>query len=334
MNNFKFEYNDAYELERLIKIYINIDKLYQKLYTLEIENKKVNEDYEKHINYLSLLIQGETDFYKEVNLTYEKAYKWAKLLLHAQKKSSKTNFNNQIISRIINNLLNIVSSNYNFLINLSNKELKAILKILGMRFKENTLNKNQIVHCIILKNSIEKDINNTFLSLLEEQIKSQKSDSIKEKLITSKYYMIYTHKDIERLVLINNFNIDNITYASSRVTKDVLNIEDIIYNNSNNLIGSTIAKAQIYELLEINNLDYSDITKVTTSILCQCMLTSSLLFLNNITLDEIKNDLQNFINDPEYQSIHENSSISKSIIDYCLNSIEKNKSKIKILSLK
>ena len=339
MGIYNIEYKDACELERLIKISIKIEKLYQKLYTLEIENKNDDPEYKKHLNYLSILIQGEKDFYKEVNLTPAKAFSWAKFLSQTKKNASyskkeNTTFNHQITLRIINTLFNICSNDYNFLLNLSNEELKKFATMLGMKFNDSNFDKLNVINCIILKDNIEKDINYTFLSLFEEQIKGQKLPSIKEKLITSKYYMIYTHKDLEALVLTNNFHIQSVIYVASKIKKDILNIEDELYYNSNNLIGSTIAKAQIYELIEINDLDYNNIQKVTVSMLCQSMLNSALLFIDEKTLSYVKNDLQEFINQSEYLSIHENSNISKSIINCCLNNTDKIKSKIKMLSLK
>lgn len=332
MKKFNIEYNDACELERLLKININIDTIYKKLKILEIENKKETDEYVKHIKYLSLLIEGEKDFFKEVNITSSKALTWLKILLKAQENSSNTNFGNRVVDRIINSLLCIISNDYNFLINLSTKELENLLKILGLEFKENTLTKEQIVHCIILKSNIEKDIKFIYLSFLEEQIKIQKSKVIKEKLIISKYYMIYANKDLETLILTNNFIIENTSYTSSKITKDILNIEDSIYDFIINLIGSSITIGKAYELLEINDLDYNEKEKKSTSIICQCLLKAAILFVDDITLNNIKKDLQNFIENPEYQIIHENSNISKTIINNCLNNI--NKSKIQILSLK
>ena len=341
MRNFSINKEDLEYIERLLRINANIDKVYTKLYTLEIEDKKNTEEYTKQLEYLSIFIEEEEKLYNKPNTTSTRLLSWAKFLFEHKRLNSfdvkenlmNQNYDNKILSRVINTILSKITKNYYNLINLSNKELINIMTMFGMNITKK-LSNDDISKRIIIKNNIENDIYLSFLSLLQEQIETPNQKLFKYKLITAKYNTIFINRNIESHLLTNNFTINTNTYISSDIVSDLLQIDKQLNTLSKNILGVTIANQEIYELLEISDIDYNDITKVTISILRQCMLNASLLFISDDMIEEIKNIINEFIQDIEYETIHPNNTISNILINNCFNNIKRNKEKMKMLSLK
>jgi len=341
MRNFSINKEDLEYIERLLKINTNINKIYSKLCTLEIEGKKSTEEYTKQLEYLSIFIEEEEKLYNKPNITTTRLLSWAKFIFEQKRLNSfdikenlmNQNYDNKILTRVINTILSKITKNYNNLVNLSNKELINIMTMFGMNITKK-LSNDDISKRIIIKNNIENDIYRAFLSLLQEQMETPNQKLFKNNLITAKYNTIFINRNIESHLLTNNFTININTYINSDIVSDLLQIEKELNTLSKNILGVTIANQEIYELLEISDIDYNDITKVTTSILRQCMLNASLLFISDDMIEEIKNIINEFIQDIEYENIHPNNTISNILINNCFNTIKKNKEKMKTLSLK
>lgn len=338
MKNFNLNKTDLEQLEAILRNNKNIERLYKKLYTLEIEDKKETLEYTKLLDYLSIVIEVEDKLYKEANLTLEKALSWAKLLFNCKPNNSfitienimKQNYDNLIISRIINKLLTIITQNNHELLMCQNKELTNIMTMLGINVlkidKKHTLCKS-----ITMKNIIENNIYYTFLSILQEDIENPLQKTFKEKLIIAKYNTLLVNKNIEAYLLKNNFNIQINTYIDSESTSELLQINKQLYQIVKNTIACALANKQIYKLLEINDTDYNNIEKTTSSILRQCMMKAALIFLTKEEINNINNNLQNYINNDEYQTSHTNNTISTYLINNCIKNITTSKTKIKTL---
>ena len=341
MLEFNIERNDLEQIESLLRITTNIDKLYTKLCKLEIENKKDTDEYTKNIHYLSILIEEETKLYNKLNLTFNKTVSWINFLLNIKQINGinlretllTQNYDNHIIIRILNNLTLNISKDYNKLINLSNENLEIVMKLIGIKISISSP-KDIICKCIISKIAIENDIHYAYLSFLQEEIHNPKQTSLRDKLITNKYNTAFINRDIESYTLTNNFNIKTNNFIISNIVPELLEINQLTYKNIQDLIGCTISSNEIYELLEISDLDYCDITKVTTSVLRQCMINSAFLFMSGEKISDINYEFHEYTDDKEYLEIHPNSNISYNLIINSFNSIKENRAKTKILSLK
>lgn len=340
MMDFNIEETDLEQIESLLKINTNIDRLYNKICDLEINGKSDTEEYKKIIEYLNIFIEGEEKIYNDSSVTGEKLLSWAKFLFIQKRQNCFDikenimiqNYDNRIYSRIIHTILSKLSQNYSNLINLSNKELINIMTMSGMNITKK-LNNDDISKRIIIKNYIEDDIYYSFLSLLQEQIEDTSQRIFREKIIIAKYNTIFINKDIESYLLKNNFIIKTNTYISSNIIADLLQDQNL-NTLSKNVLGATIVNEEIYELLEITDIEYNNITKATTSILRQCMINASLLFISDDTIEEIRNIINEYIKNEEYEIIYPNSTISNNLIDNCFKNVRSNKEKMKILSLK
>ena len=54
MNNYSINKNDLEQLEAILRNNKNIERLYKKLSTLELQGKKNTEEYTKLLNYLTM----------------------------------------------------------------------------------------------------------------------------------------------------------------------------------------------------------------------------------------------------------------------------------------
>lgn len=338
MRNFNLDKNDLKEIERLLKINTNINRLYTKLYTLEIEGKKDSDDYNKNIEYLSILIEGEDKIYSDPSLTTKKAISWAKFLFDQKSQNTFTQNKekqeyNSIIIRIIDKLLSKIIKDYNTIINLSDREFTNIMTMLGLKMPDK-VDRDTKYKCIILTNAIEKDIHYNFLSFLKKYIEDPKYRTLKKALIIGKYSIIFANKDIESYYLNNNFNIPDDTYIYSTLVAEALQIKPELYRNIKDVIGYKIVNEQINKLLEISNIEYNDIMKSAISIIAQCLMSSALLCMSDEKINDVNYEFHELIEDKEYSSVYPNSKVSESIIIELFKSIKKNKSKVQTISLK
>lgn len=332
MRNFSINKKDLEEIERLLRITTNINKLYKKILELEINNKKNTIEYSKYLEYLSIFLEEEEKIYNKIDINT--LLSKIKFLYDHKRLNSfdiienimLTKYNDNILTRIITTLLSKITNNYNELSKLSNKELTNIMIMFGMN-KTKNLTSEEIIKRILIKNMIEKDILLVFLVNLQKQINTHNKKTLKNNLIEVKYNLAFINKDIERYLLLNKFNIEESTYSLSTI--NLLGIEENIYTLSKDVLSVTITNNQIYELLEISDIDYNNINKVTTVILRECMLNASLTFTSDGMIEEIKATTKEYIENEEYELIHSNNNISKNIIDNCINNIKEKKTKQK-----
>ena len=58
MKNFNLDETDIKEINSLFKITTNINRIYHKILTLEIDYKKNTLEYKKNLEYLNIFIEG------------------------------------------------------------------------------------------------------------------------------------------------------------------------------------------------------------------------------------------------------------------------------------
>ena len=321
MKYFNIETNDLKKIESLLKNNTNIDKLYEKLYTLEIEGKKESKEYQKHLEYLSIFLECEEKKYKETDLTIQKALSWIYLL---NKKSD-----NKIVTRIIYNLFSRIAINYNELEVLSLEELQHIAKALSIT--ASGTNKETISKCIVLKDNIEKNIYYTFLNFLESYIESTTNGELKEKLIAGKYNTLFTNPKIEKIAFSNKFDISSIPHLIEDIHTKLPVLNNHLYKSVKDLISYTIANGEIKELLQISDANYNDILKTTTSIYRQCMLRAAFQIMSDEKISDLNFEFHEYVESNNYISNHQNDHISYNLIIHNFKQINNDKVKKKIL---
>lgn len=320
MVEFNIDTKDLKLIESLLKNNTNIDKLYSKLCTFELEGNK--EQYQKHLEYLSIYLECEEKIYKEANLSIKKALSWIYLL---NEKS-----NNKIVYRILNNLFLRIITDYNELSSLSYYELQYISKLLSIK-AENT-NEDTMCKCIVLKETVEKNLYYTFLNFLELYIQSTTNKELKEKLVLGKYNTLFTNPKIEKLTFSDNFNILPTPHIIEDVPKELLPLNNDLYRSVKDLISYTIANNEIHELLKISDSDYTDNEKIILSIFRKSMLRASFQIMSDEKIGDLNYGFHEYTESEKYKNEHEEDHISYNLIIHCFNEIKKDKKKRKILS--
>lgn len=315
-------YEDFKQIESLLKNNTNIDKLYSKLYTLELEGHKDTEEYKKHLEYLSMFLEFEEKIYKEANLSIKKTLSWINFL---NQKS-----NNKIVARILYNLFTRITKSYNELLTIPNSQTEEITKLLSINAMGP--NKETICKCIVLKETIEKNLYLPFLNFIEAYIQNNTNKELHENLLSGKYNTLFTNPKIEKIALSNNFTISPIPHVIEEIPKEIDNINVELYKNIKDLISYTIAEGEIYHLLEISDFEYNDISKTTISVFRQCMLRSAFQIMSDEKISDLNFSFHEYVESENYQESHPNNDISYNLIVHNFKEIKKDKNKRKILS--
>jgi len=333
------EYNlneeELLKIKSLIKNNIKIYKLYQILYKLELEDKKNTKEYLKYIDYFNKYIEIENKLYNELDINslldvakfiYNYTFRYTQ---DSKEAILKQEYEISVLFRILNTIIFKIIK-HTIINNLSKDEITNLLTILNIKSIESTSISNQIM----LNNQIETDTLYCFISFLENYITDPKFSLQKEKLISALYNTIFINKDIECYAVSTYFTFPKTPSISSKVYVDLLNINTNTYNTIKNNYSQKLANTQIYELLEIEDIDYNDKDKVSTSILRQCMLKAAFLIMNDETINNVNYDFHEYLDDKEYEDVHPYSKISESIISHLFKNIKIDKSKARTISLR
>lgn len=341
MQDYNLTKTDYDEINNLIKLTRLIDDLYFKLYELEIENKKETEEYKKLIGYLNILLEKESNKYKECNLKVSKCVGWVNYLLDDKLPPSvqldfetilNQDYSHRTIKRILNRLLNIIESSKIYNETISN-DLKNDIGKRGIKLPKEAID-HSVTSSVRIRKSLESDIHNLYLSLLEEKINDGVYKSIKNDLINSKYNFSFMNKDIELGMIANNFKTSSTLYIGSKMISQLQYIDESLYNFFKDSYGIKMLMEQIVELLKIEDADYNNRKKLTTSILRQNLINAILLTISNEIINDIKREYKVIIAKEFYTLNPTSNDMSKGLINYYLENAVNEKNKLNVLSLK
>lgn len=301
------------EEEKEIKILINsvknIDLLYKKIYTLEIKNKKDSNEYKEMVEYLKLAKDIEDDIYRRNSFDIIKSIKWLKYLSKEKKLKSDIDYlafqdyKNRIIKRIFDTII------FNMKYNNSLKFAKAV-------------------------QAIEIDFYNSFLSILNDFIEKEEYSFLHQKLIELKYNVVFINKEYEQDFIDKNFDVSKDLYIISKIVSEINKIEYENIIDMKNVFGKKLFLKQMLELLEISDMDYNNTNKYFESIVRQILIKTAFLQMNDDELEKCNNNFHNYIESKEYIDKHPYDKISENIIINSFKKINKEKTRMKVISLK
>lgn len=334
MEKYKLSLDDYKNINNLIKITKKIYLLYQRLYKLDIEDKKDTKEYKNIINQISSLKEEENKLY---NLDFSKYEEYLSFI--SDKLSSNVNI------KTIENIINLDYNNLHFqriLITLFNKMIthkdagKELIpkELTEMKELIKDINIPKLFNgSMILQDSIKEDILYTFLFFFEEEINYKSNKYLKNKLLKIKYHTSFINQNIEKEMLKNNFNLSDL-YLTSELTSELYKIDNKLYKDMiKNYSINTIIE-QIKELLKLTDSDFLEDNTNITAIARACLLRACLINLNDdniMTLNELFHIL---IEEDIYLIFHYEDRISESIIADAFKKVGNDKQKPKILSLK
>lgn len=331
---------DFEQIDNLIRVTFSIDNLYTQMYNLEINGKKDTEEYKKLLDCLNKYIATEKKLYNNNNnLNYEKCVAWVTYLVKDRLPSYPPNnidtiatqdYSNRIIKRILNILESKIISDNNNVKYLIPKEVVEKLKETEIpeRVISESANNSVAILC-----ALERDLINTYLTILQELILKDDYRSFRSQLINSKYNAAFFNKDIETKLLSSNFDIPDTLYIDSKLVADLHGLTTETYEKIKESYYTKISARQVSEVVEMGDMDYSDLTKATTSIIRQCLMRAAFSLMNDETLSEVNYLFHEFIEDKNYLDRHPSDRISQQLIVNCFNSIKQDRKKHNTLSL-
>ncbi|MDD4036536.1 MAG: hypothetical protein PHS45_04365 [Bacilli bacterium] len=339
MSDYILRKQDYEFLRELVKITSSIDKLYKKLYELDLKNQKDSDEYIKTLDYLSIAIDTEKWQYNKIDLTHNKCTALVEHILRDRlpddflsnsKSITMQHDNDRVMSRILVNLINRVGFDYQGIKNSLPSGFLNLFKIFDMPEFELLIIESAYKD-LELKKALEEDLFNMFLLFIDEYLNNSKYSSFKSTLLKNKYNILFINSNIEANMLGESFNICNLINLRSEGMADHLEIDKNLFYFLKNLFGIEVVNYQIDELLEISDIDYADENKAVTSILRQGLMRSAFMFMSAETINDVNYDFHEYVDNPNYKG---DTSISESVIIEAFRKIKRDRAKHKIISLK
>lgn len=330
MEEYKLTTTDYNEISSLIKITKNIYLYYQKLYELEIYNKKDTKEYIDIINKITSLRKEEEKYY---NLDLTKCMSYINFLnntLADENTNTNTTYNITNLNYTKEYLIRILSA-YNNRIMSSKNITKLIPLELEDLIQDKELQK-MLKDGMMIKNSITNDNYNIFMYFLEEEINKKDNKHLKDKLIKLKYYASYINRDIEKEQLSNSFNNTEL-YLGSKFIKELYKLDDTMYQDLTKDNNISLAVEQLRELVKISDIEYLDDNTNISAIARCCFLRSAFINLDNDIIIELNDNFHNIIENDIHLILHNDDVISERLIINAFNMIKKDREKPKTLSL-
>ena len=161
-------------------------------------------------------------------------------------------YNNRIFRRIIKTLDRKIRMLYNDKIVYDNASKYKIL------IGESNFNDQKRWNIEIME-ALEVDIYSFYLYFLKQEISSKKKKDIKDYLLFSKYYVSFIDKEVERNMVISEFDILPPIYLCTEYWKSLTNIPEVFYKSKLSGTCAFLLDYFINILFNIKDKDYQNI---------------------------------------------------------------------------
>lgn len=322
---------DKYMFDAIFRVTETIERLYEGLYLLEIKGFKNSDEYNRKFNMLKIFLKQEAQLYADVKFNKDKVYSWLKYLKMTKKFDNLGNnfdsvlnekYENKVIRRIYNKLykelhkvtLNIgdyLSNGFNFIgVGSENKtNLEKMIYHLAIVYKDK------------IEEEVDKDLKKTIYTILEEYINDPKYSIVKDKLIYTKYYLSFIFSKSEEYMIRHSFNVPKDTYLFAKMESD--NLGDLFTESFDDVKDDFDSDFAIKYLKKLNSLDNE--SSIFQILLCNVFIRSALADMSIERAWEIKEDFDNQIG---------SKSDEINLVNKCFDNLNKDKEKVKIISLK
>lgn len=286
---------DLENLDSLYEISGIIKDIYKKLILLDTNNKKNSNRYEKLLAYLKEILIIEDGIYNSLNFDFAKCDLWASYIKEKMLSKFKSddllidgNIDNFEYRRIYYMICYIRNLKINNMTDLSMLGIKIEHISIGDKEEANKKLNDYISVSSKLTNAYMEDYYSTMLLFLEESINKETNKDIKAKLIERKYYISYFYKNIEKVMISNNFILPNQIYSNSKMLMSIFNLNDDFQSDlffSMSLVGLIDS----YFCIKTDNKDYVD--KKTSMIIVENLLKSKIANISENYMKEFTTDL-------------------------------------------
>lgn len=329
-------YLSGEDLKRISKILEgskSIENLYNKLYELELDDKKDTEEYKTQIQYLRYSLDLENRLYQNSNFSADKCSALIKYLIKFKLNKDYIDCEEYIINQDCNNIhiLRVLRFLTQQIVNDDGgyKELYLTESDSSIFNMENLTKAKQYTN---ICNFMENDIHNLFLLFLQELIDNKNYSFYKNEFIRVKYNLSFINSKLEKQMIDNNFNINRDVYLSSKLISDLYGIDLEIYNFMRDDYASAFLDTHISEFLKLGDIDYNERTKSISSMIRSCYIKSYLLMMSDDKIYDCNSEFHEYIESEEYINKHPNDTISEKLIINCFKGVRKDRTKVKRLS--
>ena len=331
-----------YELiSRLQKVSKSIESLYNKLYALEIEDKKDSEDYLTLLDYLKMSIDVENSIYRHANLDCSKCMALIEYLREDMAIEFDDEFESvinpenisRVFGRIFSRLTHVILLDYRYVKDKMPKQLREFLEK-NAESPEARQMYNLTYYIGELHESFESDLFCGFMELLQESIDEEDNLEMKNRLIKMKYNLSYLNEQTESDMINNIFTVvpENFIF-NSLFNAEMVNFDLEVYNFLKDDYGSDKVIPQIYFLMDMFDEEFEKPEKYSSSIARQCLLRSAFLLLSDDLIDDLNNKFQEVLEREDYLDKHPNDKIGGGLVSKCFEMVANDRTKPIVFSL-
>jgi len=312
-------------VEKFINMSISIEKLYKKLYELEINDKKDGSLYKKLVDYLNSSIETEKRLYDREITDCSRCTTIVGIIMKDELNDkgvlddtdsiANHDYSDRIYKRVLNNLFDRLILNKESLQSLADK-----LYYLGIDDKDEL---KEMYNKASIHSALESDTLRGYLSFLKDYIFDYKMYNAD--LTKSKYNVAFINSSIEDEMIRNDFNISDNYFVTSKIVSQINDVGDDEYDKIKNSYALSTIIEQANRLLEISDKDYydGDEEKIFDSILIRCIIDSSMQLVDEEFLASLYYDFNEFTTNNNSNSHCSEGLIVKCFIDYKGNRFRK-----------
>lgn len=332
---------DKQRFDSIFRVTETIERLYEGLYNLEINGFKNSEEYNRKFNLLKIFLKQEEQLYKDINFDKNKVYSLLKYIKIAKNVDGLGNnfdsviygkYENKIIRRIYNKLykeLHRVSLNIGDYLNNgftfvslgdeNNGNLEKLIYNLAITYKDK------------IEEEVDRDFKKTVFAILNEYVNDPKYLAIRDKLIYTKYYFSFIFSKSEEYMLRHSFSIPSDTYLLSKMESS--NLGDLFTESFDNVkddFCSDLVVKYINKLIyQFENMD-----SILEVVLCKSFIRALLINMSYERIKDLKEDFYYSFNKLDSNLLQNSKYFGWNLVNECFNSINKDREKVKLITLK
>ena len=337
MEQYTLTSKDYEWLKNIMKNNESIDAIYKKLCELEINGQKDSDEYKKYIDYLKIALEVENNIYATGKINFYNGSALVNYIIGERMPDDFLNdresiiakdYNNRVIRRVLKNLIGIVASDYETVKKyMIPTQLVEFMKYIGMEDADQSVS-NALYSSVQMKDALDQDISNGFLTILRELTNSSKYAEYKNELIASKYHIAFIEPNTETLLLNNSFELPDGFYPNTSFAATVTETPEELLEQIKNTQGIQEATHHMMGLIRMHDGDFEDRDKAFSSILRQSFMRSAFMLVSEDVLGEYNYHFHDFIESDTYLKDYPNDNVGVQMVVDGFKLIDTDKKKL------
>ena len=291
-------------INKILELYYEINSIYKRLYELELNEKKDSIEFLELVNVLKERIEKEKELF---DLFYNNL---------DENLSCSVLDDGEPFAKRINDYMSFYET-LNIPIYEDDSEEIIIDKRYDMQYAK-------------LYKSCSRNIFLVYLSFLQEYIDMDDFNSLRSNMLSFKYYNSFINHDVEECLMDSNFQVSKVNYVNLYFVAETLGIDINMCDKVILDCFKDTVEVTVNQILSINDSDYSDNNKKAISINNQSMLRAGLSLMSKSDYDKNKDWIFDLINN----LTNDNNSMVVNIINSIVNNMNKDKGRVRKISLR